>query len=178
MPANFSEIAFTPSVQAQQERLGSRKAMQRFAGIERRVAIDGDLAQFVQARDSFYLGTASADGRPYIQHRGGPPGFLKVRDQHTLAFADFGGNRQYITLGNLAENDRAFIFLMDYANRRRIIPSLCERPIATTKLLAGLHGGLFVYDRTYDEDGTYWRSTMFCLADRDAVIHEVEAEDY
>lgn len=120
MPANFSEIAFTPSVQAQQERLGSREAMQRFAGIERRVAIDGDLAQFVQARDSFYLGTASADGRPYIQHRGGPPGFLKVRDQHTLAFADFGGNRQYITLGNLAENDRAFIFLMDYANRRRI----------------------------------------------------------
>ena len=68
--------------------------------------------------------------------------------------------------------------LSDGPHRRRIIPSLCERPIATTKLLAGLHGGLFVYDRTYDEDGTYWRSTMFCLADRDAVIHEVEAEDY
>lgn len=120
MPRNFSEIAFTPSVKTQQERLGSRQAMQRFEGIERRTAIDADLVSFVQARDSFYLGTASADGRPYIQHRGGPAGFLKVRDEHTLAFADFGGNRQYITLGNLAENDRAFIFLMDYPNRRRI----------------------------------------------------------
>jgi predicted pyridoxine 5'-phosphate oxidase superfamily flavin-nucleotide-binding protein len=70
--------------------------------------------------DMFYLGTASAEGQPYIQYRGGPPGFLKVLDDRTLAFADFGGNRQYITLGNLSENPRAFIFLMDYANRRRV----------------------------------------------------------
>ena len=79
-----------------------------------------DLADFVASRDSFYLGTASADGRPYIQHRGGPPGFLRVLDEKTLAFADFAGNRQYISMGNLAENNQAFLFLMDYPSRSRI----------------------------------------------------------
>jgi hypothetical protein len=79
-----------------------------------------DLAQFIGQRDSFYLATASADGQPYIQHRGGPVGFLRVLDESTLAFADFGGNRQYISAGNLSENDRVSIFLMDYPNRRRI----------------------------------------------------------
>ena len=79
-----------------------------------------DLATFIAERDSIYLATASADGRPYIQHRGGPKGFLKVLDDHTLAFADFSGNRQYITVGNLLENNKAFIFLMDYANQTRI----------------------------------------------------------
>src|SRR5262249_6129590 len=77
-------------------------------------------ADFLAGLDMFYLGTATADGQPYIQHRGGPPGFLKVLDEHTLGFADFGGNRQYLTLGNLSENPRAFLFLMDYANRRRV----------------------------------------------------------
>lgn len=120
MPDNFAELAFTAAVKAQQERLGSRSAMSRMESVARRTRIEPDLVQFLQARNSFYLGTASADGLPYIQHRGGPRGFLKVLDEKTLAFADFGGNRQYITLGNLAENDRAFIFLMDYANRRRI----------------------------------------------------------
>ena len=79
-----------------------------------------DLAEFLAELDMFYLGTASAEGQPYIQYRGGPPGLLKVLDDRTLAFADFGGNRQYITLGNLSENPRAFIFLMDYANQRRV----------------------------------------------------------
>lgn len=79
-----------------------------------------DLAAFIAERDSFYLATASAEGQPYAQHRGGPPGFLKVLDERTLAFADFRGNRQYITAGNLAENSHAFIFVMDHANRRRI----------------------------------------------------------
>ena len=78
------------------------------------------LADFIEARDSFYLGTASAAGQPYIQHRGGPPGFLKVIDEQTLAFADFTGNAQYISIGNLMENDKAFIFLMDYPGRQRI----------------------------------------------------------
>ena len=80
----------------------------------------GSIAAFLAARDSFYLASASAEGRPYIQHRGGPKGFLKVLDAGRLAFADFGGNRQYITAGNLSENDRASIFLMDYPNRRRV----------------------------------------------------------
>ncbi len=117
----ISDIAFTPAVKRVQERRGSRKG---YAKMEEkggwRNAITEDLARFICRRDSFYLGTASANGQPYIQHRGGKPGFLKVLDERTLAFADFKGNRQYITTGNLAENDKAYIFLMDYPNRRRI----------------------------------------------------------
>jgi hypothetical protein len=82
--------------------------------------ITPELEAFIARRDSFYLGTANAEGQPYIQHRGGPKGFLKVLDERTLAFADFRGNKQYITAGTLAENDKAFIFLMDYASRSRI----------------------------------------------------------
>lgn len=82
--------------------------------------IDDELAAFIAERDHFYLGTASREGRPYIQHRGGPQGFLKVLDPRHLAFADFAGNRQYITVGNLDENDRVFLFLIDYAVQRRI----------------------------------------------------------
>jgi uncharacterized protein len=85
-----------------------------------RTGITDDLRAFLADRDSFYLATASATGRPYIQHRGGPKGFLQAIDERTLAFADFAGNRQYITLGNLAENDQAFIFLMDYALQQRV----------------------------------------------------------
>lgn len=116
-----SDVAFTPSVKAEQERRGSRAAyarMERGDGWETRVT--PDLAAFLAERDSLYLGTASAAGQPYIQHRGGPPGFVRVLDEHSLGFADYGGNRQYITLGNLAENDRAFLFFMDYELRRRI----------------------------------------------------------
>jgi predicted pyridoxine 5'-phosphate oxidase superfamily flavin-nucleotide-binding protein len=116
-----SDIAFTPAVKAIQETHGSR---QSYAMVERgdgwETEVTPELAEFLADLDMFYLGTANAEGQPYIQHRGGPPGFLKVIDEHTLGFADFGGNRQYITLGNLSENPKAFIFLMDYANRRRV----------------------------------------------------------
>ncbi len=118
---HISDIAFTPAVKAAQDRLGSRAGyarMEEKGGWSDRVT--PDLAAFIAARDSFYMATANAAGQPYIQHRGGPPGFLKVIDAHTLAFADFSGNRQYISLGNLSENDRAFLFLMDYAGRRRV----------------------------------------------------------
>ena len=116
-----SDIAFTPSVKTAQENRGSRSDYQKMA--EKRDwqdAISDDLKIFICERDSFYLATSSKDGQPYIQHRGGPKGFLKVLDERTLAFADYSGNKQYISLGNLAENDRAYIFLMDYPNRRRI----------------------------------------------------------
>tara|TARA_R110001592_G_scaffold126065_1_gene336673 strand:- start:21319 stop:21942 length:624 start_codon:yes stop_codon:yes gene_type:complete len=116
-----SDVAFTDTVKAIQERKGSRKGYARMedkGGWSDRVT--DDLAAFVAARDSFYLATANADGQPYIQHRGGKPGFLKVLDDNTLAFADFAGNRQYVTQGNLEDNPKAFIFLMDYANRRRV----------------------------------------------------------
>jgi predicted pyridoxine 5'-phosphate oxidase superfamily flavin-nucleotide-binding protein len=121
MASPTTDVAFTNSVKALQERHGSRE---QYAKVERRGGwrdrVTPELAAFLAERDSFYLATASADGRPYLQHRGGPTGFLKIVDDRTLAFADFDGNRQYITAGNLAENDRAFIFLMDYAAQRRI----------------------------------------------------------
>ncbi len=116
-----SDVAFTPAVKRIQETKGSRKG---YARMEEKAGwqdtITEELAQFIGERDSFYLGTANADGQPYIQHRGGKPGFLKVIDDKTLAFADFRGNRQYITSGNLEDNDKATLFLMDYPNRRRI----------------------------------------------------------
>ena len=121
MPATAGDVAFSPAVKAIQARRGSREAYaRREARGGWRDRVTPDLAAFLAQCRSFYLGTASAAGQPYIQHRGGPPGFLAVLDERTLGFADFAGNRQYITLGNLAENDRAFIFLMDYANRQRI----------------------------------------------------------
>ena len=121
MKPPISDIAFTLSVKAVQERMGSR---QNYARIEEgdgwSDTITPELADFLGERDSFYLATASATGRPYIQHRGGPKGFLHVLDDHTLAFADFKGNRQYISLGNLTENSQAFVFLMDYSTQTRI----------------------------------------------------------
>jgi predicted pyridoxine 5'-phosphate oxidase superfamily flavin-nucleotide-binding protein len=115
-----SDIAFTPAVKGIQAAKGSRAG---YARVERRgwpTRVTPDLAEFLAGLDMFYLGTASAEGQPYIQYRGGPPGFLKQLDDQTLAFADFGGNRQFITLGNLSENPRAFLFLIDYANRQRV----------------------------------------------------------
>ena len=116
-----SDIAFSPSVKAVQERRGSRAG---YAKMETKggfaVEIDDDLAAFIADQRSFYLATANAEGQPYIQHRGGPRGVLRVLDDRTLAFADFAGNRQYISTGNLAENPKAMIFLMDYANRKRV----------------------------------------------------------
>ena len=116
-----SDIAFTSSVKAVQERLGSRKgyaSMEQSGGWDDRVT--PELATFIGERDTMFIATTNADGQPCIQHRGGPPGFLKVLDEHTLGFADFSGNRQYITVGNLDDNPKAFIFLIDFANRRRV----------------------------------------------------------
>lgn len=116
-----SDVAFTPAVKAIQTRKGSRASYARTEpghGWQSRVT--PDLEGFLSGLDMFYLGTANAEGQPYIQYRGGSPGFLKVLDDKTLGFADFGGNRQYITMGNLSENPKAFIFLMDYANSQRV----------------------------------------------------------
>ncbi len=116
-----SDIAFTPTVKAIQTKYGSRSAYSKLeAGRGWQTKVTPELESFLADLDMFYLGTANAEGQPYIQYRGGPPGFLKVVDEKTLGFADFGGNRQYITLGNLTENQKAFVFLMDYAHSRRI----------------------------------------------------------
>jgi predicted pyridoxine 5'-phosphate oxidase superfamily flavin-nucleotide-binding protein len=116
-----SDVAFTPAVKAVQARKGSRDA---YADVEARggwrTEIDDQLSAFLAAQDSLFLATASTEGQPYIQHRGGPKGFIKILDKNTLAFADYSGNRQYITQGNLSENPKANIFLMDYAHRRRV----------------------------------------------------------
>lgn len=121
MTSYTSDVAFTDTVKTIQDRKGSRNG---YAKMEAKGGwqdwVTPDLAAFIAARDSFYLATANADGQPYIQHRGGRPGFLKVINDRTLAFADFTGNRQYISQGNLQDNSKAFIFLMDYANRRRV----------------------------------------------------------
>src|ERR1700709_2231702 len=116
-----SDVAFTPAVKAIQARKGSRDA---YAHVEQkggwRTEIDENLAAFLGDTNSVYFATASADGQPYIQHRGGPKGFIRAIDDHTLGFVDFAGNRQYVTTGNLGENDRVCLFLMDYAHRRRV----------------------------------------------------------
>ena len=116
-----SDVAFTTAVKAVQAEKGSRRGyarMERAGGWE--TAVTPELREYLAGVDMFYLATATADGQPYVQYRGGPPGFLKALDDRTLAFVDFGGNRQYLTVGNLAENPKAFLFLMDYANRRLV----------------------------------------------------------
>jgi predicted pyridoxine 5'-phosphate oxidase superfamily flavin-nucleotide-binding protein len=121
MGHRFLEIATTPDVEAAQVARGSRAAYARMQqGPASHDRLGEPEAAFIAARDSFYMATVSATGWPYIQHRGGPAGFLKVLDERTLGFADFRGNRQYITLGNAAGNDRVALFLMDYPNRRRL----------------------------------------------------------
>jgi uncharacterized protein len=116
-----SDVAFTPAVKAAQQARGSRRSYARMEkGRGWRTTVTPDLADLLADLDMFYLGTANAEGQPYIQYRGGPPGFLKALDERTLGFADFGGNQQYVTLGNLSENPKAFLFLMDYANSRRV----------------------------------------------------------
>ncbi|MBI3527511.1 MAG: pyridoxamine 5'-phosphate oxidase family protein [Betaproteobacteria bacterium] len=116
-----SDVAFTPTVKAIQARHGSRTAYARMEeGEGWETTITPDLAGFITAQTSVFLGTANAAGQPYIQHRGGPAGFLHVLDDKTIAFADVRGNRQFITLGNLAENPKAHLFLIDYAHRQRV----------------------------------------------------------
>jgi len=120
-PRIASDIAFTPAVKAIQARQGSRAAYARMEeGQGWNTTITPELAAFIAAQSSVFLGTANAAGQPYIQHRGGPPGFLRVLDEQTIAFAELRGNRQFITQGNLAENPKAHLFLIDYANRQRI----------------------------------------------------------
>jgi predicted pyridoxine 5'-phosphate oxidase superfamily flavin-nucleotide-binding protein len=116
-----AEIIFPPQVRAEQQRRGSRQVYEsREQKRPFRDRVTPDLAAFLAAIDTAFLATAGANARPYIQHRGGPKGFIKVIDERTLAFADFAGNRQYITLANLGENDQAYLFLIEFASRQRV----------------------------------------------------------
>ena len=122
MPRPFAEISFTPNVQAAQERYGSRTQISRFqsSGEDGFIGLNETETSFIEARDGFYQATVSETGWPYVQFRGGPTGFLKVLDEKTIGYADFRGNRQYLSVGNMNGNDRVSMILMDYANRRRL----------------------------------------------------------
>ncbi|MEO9899582.1 pyridoxamine 5'-phosphate oxidase family protein [Nisaea sp.] len=122
MARPFAEISFTPNVQTAQERYGSRTQMSRFqsSGEDDFTGLTEAEVSFIQARDGFYQATVSETGWPYVQFRGGPAGFLKVFDEKTIGYADFRGNRQYLSVGNINGNDRVAMILMDYANRRRL----------------------------------------------------------
>ncbi|WP_412553462.1 pyridoxamine 5'-phosphate oxidase family protein [Shimia sp. MIT1388] len=121
MGHKFAEIAFTEAVKRHQEEAGSRASYARMAAREDyNNRLGPHEAQFIAARDSFYMATVSETGWPYMQHRGGPAGFLKVLDERRLAFADYRGNRQYVSLGNLSQNDRVSLFFMDYPNQTRL----------------------------------------------------------
>lgn len=132
-----SDVAFSPTVKTVQAERGSRAAyarVERGGGFE--TAVTDDLAGFLAAIDTAFLATASADGQPYVQHRGGPPGFIRALDERTLGFLDFTGNRQYVSTGNLRENDRVCLFLIDYARRRRIKVWGTARVVPVTPELA------------------------------------------
>jgi len=121
MTRAFTQLAFSPAVKAAQARYGARQHGERIERQEPpRDRLNDDLMAFIAAADSFFIATASRDGWPHVQHRGGPAGFLKVLDDRTLAFADFSGNKHYITAGNLSENDRVMLFLIDYERGRRL----------------------------------------------------------
>ncbi|MEO1229701.1 MAG: pyridoxamine 5'-phosphate oxidase family protein [Myxococcota bacterium] len=121
MTRRYPEIAFTPSVRAVQDAHGARKSAQRLLDMEwEDQRLGEDEAAFIGARDSFYMATANDDGWPYVQHRGGPTGFVRVLDDKTLAFANYRGNRQYVSAGNVVEDDRVSLFFVDYPHQRRL----------------------------------------------------------
>lgn len=120
MAKNYSEIAFTSAVRAEQEKHNSRRQYERMEKIARGTELSFAEVDFIEARDSFYIATSGQNGYPYVQFRGGPPGFLRVLDSQTIGYADFRGNRQYVSVGNLKDNDKAALILMDYPNRRRL----------------------------------------------------------
>jgi hypothetical protein len=193
MPTPSSDVAFTPAVKAIQAAHGSRAAYARLeARGGFRTAIDENLAAFLQGVDTAYLATANVKGQPYAQHRGGPKGFIRVLGPATIGWADYSGNRQYITIGNLVENSKAFLFLMDYAQRRRIKLWGHVRMISDPALVATLMPAGYAAqgEQALLFDITAWdmncpqhipqkidaSDVAAALADRDARIAELEAE--
>ncbi|MEM9781859.1 MAG: pyridoxamine 5'-phosphate oxidase family protein [Pseudomonadota bacterium] len=189
----YAEIAFTPAVRAEQERLGSRAIYARSEGGDPFNDVLGEAeTAFIATRDSFYLGSVSETGWPYIQHRGGPEGFLKVLGPRQLGFADFRGNRQYVTLGNLKGDDRVSLFLMDYARRGRLKifgharatddPAVLER-LALPGYRAKVERGMLIDVEGFDWNCPQHITERFTLADFETVsakltdrIAELEGE--
>ncbi|MBA2540710.1 MAG: pyridoxamine 5'-phosphate oxidase family protein [Deltaproteobacteria bacterium] len=184
-----SDVAFTPSVKALQARHGSRAA---YAKLEARGGfpqdLDEDALSFIAQQRSCFLATASAEGQPYIQHRGGPPGFLHAVDRRTLAFADFRGNKQFISVGNLAENAKVHLFLIDYATRSRVkiwgTAKVVEHPAEIAALgldATNAERALVIHIDAWDENCPQHiplrvdaEDVARVLAERDARIAELE----
>jgi predicted pyridoxine 5'-phosphate oxidase superfamily flavin-nucleotide-binding protein len=187
MAYGFLDIASTPSVKAAQEVNGSRSYFAEFKGKRQFDKFGAAETAFVHERDSFYIATVSETGWPYVQHRGGPRGFLRVLDEKTLAFADFRGNRQYITLGNASANDRVSLFLMDYPGRRRLkiyarieVKELASNPALTEQVVpAGYRGKpervFLLHLEAFDWNCSQHITPRFTEGDIDAALRPVRA---
>lgn len=177
MAHRFAELTFTPAVLAAQARLGSQAARMLVDSRPRGQRLGEDEAAFIAARDSFYMATVSESGWPYVQHRGGPAGFLRVLDEGTLGFADFRGNRQYLSVGNLSQNDRVCLFLMDYPHRARLkVLGRAER-VEDPALLARLsppdarvEGGFLIRVEAFDWNCPQHITERYTLAEVEAAV--------
>ena len=195
MPNPFAEIAFTDSVKNTQEHYGTRRANQRLADADRLDELTRNEAQFIAERDGFYIATVNENGHPYVQFRGGPKGFLKTLDDRTLGFADFRGNLQYISVGNLHANNKAAIFLMDYPNQARLkifaeieVIDAADDPALIEKLRmpdysAKIERAMILHVKAYDWNCPQHITPRFTLAEIEAGtaplrrrIQELEAE--
>lgn len=187
MAHKFAALAFTPAVKAQQELYGSRQAYARMElGQDHHDRLGPREADFIAARDSFYMATVGSTGWPYIQHRGGPPGFVQALDDTTLAFADYSGNRQYVTVGNLQENDRVAMFFMDYPSRARlkllghVRLSEGAEPALVEKLQSPPHRARIERIMTVHVEGFDWNcpqhiTPRFTEAEVMAAVHPLQA---
>jgi predicted pyridoxine 5'-phosphate oxidase superfamily flavin-nucleotide-binding protein len=190
MSRAFSDITFTPSVKAAQEKYGSRAVYHNIELAEDpRNELTPTEIQFIQARDSFYQATAGENAWPYLQHRGGPIGFLRVLDSRTLGFADYRGNRQYLSVGNLAANDRICLFLMDYPRRRRLkiwgrarVVHEADNPeliaaVADTEYQAQLERAIVINVEAFDWNCSQHITPRFTASDIRAQIELLVAEN-
>ncbi|MGO9398198.1 MAG: pyridoxamine 5'-phosphate oxidase family protein [Xanthobacteraceae bacterium] len=196
MAYKFLDLITTPSVRAAQAANGSRDMWEHFKGHRTFDCFSDNETAFIEARDSFYMATVAENGWPYVQHRGGPPGFLKVLDEKTLGFADFRGNRQYISLGNIAADDRVALILVDYPNRARLkilahmeARDLAAEPVLADRLaLPGYKGkperAFLLHLETFDWNCPQHITPRFTLADIEPAVSslrsriaELEAEN-
>ena len=188
MTHKYLSTLFTDDVKAAQAENGSRAAYARFDGPAQADALTEDEADFIAVRDSFYMATVSENGWPYIQHRGGPAGFLKVLDAKTLAFADFRGNRQYISVGNIAHDDRVSLFLMDYPRQARLkilgrmeAVDLADKPelaaaLATPDYKAKIERAMIIKVEAFDWNCPQHITQRFTLAEIEPAVSSLRAK--
>lgn len=187
MTSRFLNLVFSPSVKAAQRQSGSRDAYARRDGATEPDRLTENEAHFIATRDSMYVASIGADGWPYIQHRGGPPGFVKVLSERSLGFADFRGNRQYVSVGNLADENRVALFMMDYARRTRLkvlgrarVVDLANAPDLAATLIDQSYGakverGIVVEVEAFDWNCPQHITPRYTLAEIDPMISALKA---